>query len=269
VVSPHSIGGDLHVHGGRNMFQNKKVRISVTIGTAVLLLAAAIVGYLQYRKASTALPLTVAVKTITPPCGTSWIVPRPPDQVDVSELVSPAAAPRHGWTDWAAGADGAAAAAYGAGGRVQLSIQGRTETQVVLTDMKVRVVERNKPMTGTLLHMPCGDQWAFRWMDVDLDAEPPKSVPTNALDPGAKIGGVADFESKPIRFPYRVAESDAETFMFNAKTVNCDCRWVVDVHWSSAGESGVLTVDDHGKPFRTTSDMNAVKCAVAGRLQCE
>ncbi|HWO60254.1 MAG TPA: hypothetical protein VNO31_09495 [Umezawaea sp.] len=268
VINPHSVKGGLHVHGGQGLFQNKKVRISVSIGGAVLLAVAGVIGWTKYRAASGELPLTVAVEAITPTCGTSWVVPRKPDDVDVSQLVHPSAL-QHGWRDWTGGSDGAAAASLGAGGHVQLSIQGRSAMQVVLTDMKVRVTKKNPPVSGTLLHRPCGDQWAFRWMDVDLDTDPPRTVPTNSLEPGTRIDGVADFESKPIRFPYRVADSDAETFMFNAKTVDCDCFWVVDIYWSSAGESGVMTIDDHGKPFRTSSDVNAVKCAILDTLQCE
>ncbi|GLZ32274.1 hypothetical protein Lesp02_44620 [Lentzea sp. NBRC 105346] len=267
VVSSH-VGGDLHVRVGRHWFQNKKVRVSVAIGTAALLIGGAIFAYLQYRKDSTAAPLTVAADAVTPTCGTAWVVPKSPDQIDISQFTASVVMQR-GWRDWSAGADGAAAANNISGAHVQFTIQGRSATQVVLTDMKVRVVERNPPITGTFVSRECGDQWAWRWMNVDLDAEPPKSVPTNALEPGATIAGVADFESKPIRFPYRVAESEAETFMFNALTLKCDCRWVVDVYWSSAGESGVLTVDDHGKPFRTTSDANAVKCRIRNELLCE
>ncbi|WP_157527682.1 hypothetical protein [Nocardia sp. NRRL S-836] len=262
------VTGDMHVRVGRQLFQNKKVRISVTVGAAALLIIGGTIGFVQYRKASSESPLTVAADPVTPTCGTSWIVPRPPAQVDVSQFATNTAM-QHGWRDWSAGADGAAAASAIGGAHVQFAIQGRTATQVVLTNMQVRVVQRGAPITGTLVHRQCGDQWAWRWMNVDLDAEPPKSVSTSVLEPGVTMEGMQEFDSKPIKFPYRVAESDAETFMFNAMTVKCDCKWVVDVYWSSAGESGVLTVDDHGKPFRTSSDANAVRCTIGPSLECE
>jgi hypothetical protein len=198
-------------------------------------------------------------------CGTGWIVPRSPDQVDIAAFMK-ADSMLHGWQDWSDGSDGVAASALGAGGRVQLSLQGRSATQVVLTDMKVRVLERRPPMTGTLLSMGCGDQWAYRWLEVDLDKDPPKVIPTFQFE--AYMPDSPSFEPKPISFPYRVAESDAETFIVNTQTKDCDCSWVVDVYWSSAGESGVLTVDDDGTAFRTSSGKNAKDCAVMDQLVC-
>jgi hypothetical protein len=266
VVSPHTVEGGMHVYGRPGLFRNKKVRISLSIGGTALLTVAALVAWNRYSSSSNVVPLTVAVETLTPTCGTGWIVPRPPDQIEgIAALQSPSNF-QHGWRDWPGGAGGAAASGDGAGGHVQMSVQGRTPTQVVLTDMKVRVLERKPPISGTLVQRPCGDQWAYRWLDVDLDKEPPKPLPT--LVPEGYLPDSPSFERKPISFPYRVAESDAEIFLVNAKTATCDCRWVVDVYWSSAGESGVLTVDDHGAPFRTSSDSNAVKCTALDRLHC-
>ncbi|WP_346137280.1 hypothetical protein [Lentzea roselyniae] len=64
-----------------------------------------------------------------------------------------------GWQNWASGTGGAAAADGISGAHVRLIVQGRTATQVVLADMKVRVVERNAPITGTRVSKGCGDQW--------------------------------------------------------------------------------------------------------------
>ncbi len=265
VVNPHTIGRDMYVYSKARRTRSRKTKITLSVSGVTILAVASVIGWTVYRNSATQAPFTVAVEPLTPMCGTGWIVPLEPAKVNIATLQNINSFP-HGWRDWPDGRGGAAASGNGYGGHLQLSVQGRSQTQVVLTDITVRTTERRPPISGTLLERGCGDQWAFRWLDVNLDKEPPQAKPT--FSPGAYLPDSPSFENKPIAFPYRVAETDAETFVLDANTATCDCLWVVDIHWSSAGESGILTVDDHGKPFRTSSTSNATQCEVTDHLEC-
>jgi hypothetical protein len=52
--------------------------------------------------------------------------------------------------------------------------------------------------------------------------------------------------------PYRVSARDPEVLLVNARTVGCDCRWYLELDWSSQGRSGTVRIDDGGRPFRTS-----------------
>ncbi|KDN18477.1 hypothetical protein [Amycolatopsis rifamycinica] len=101
-------------------------------------------------------------------------------------------------------------------GYVQITIQGRDHVPVTLTDIRVRVLDRRAPLHGTALNR-------------------------ETSRPG---------ERKPIKFTYTVSITDPETFLIEARTPDCDCDWVADVHWSAQGRTGVLPITDGGKPFR-------------------
>jgi hypothetical protein len=55
-----------------------------------------------------------------------------------------------------------------------------------------------------------------------------------------------------VHLPYRVSAQDPEVLLVKARTQTCDCRWYLELDWSSQGRTGTLRVDDHGKPFRTS-----------------
>jgi hypothetical protein len=55
-----------------------------------------------------------------------------------------------------------------------------------------------------------------------------------------------------MRMPYRVSAKDPEVLLVDARTVGCDCRWYLELDWSSQGRTGTERIDDHGLPFRTS-----------------
>jgi hypothetical protein len=40
--------------------------------------------------------------------------------------------------------------------------------------------------------------------------------------------------------------------MVDAQTEDCDCRWYLELDWSSQGRTGTVRIDDQGVPFRTS-----------------
>ncbi|MEU4766226.1 hypothetical protein AB0H12_23510 [Actinosynnema sp. NPDC023794] len=164
---------------------------------------------------SSPLPFTHAVRKITPTCGAPWITPKAPDRIalPVPDEITTAG----GWSEWdVVNEDGAAASP----GQVMVTIQGRTDAEVVLTNLEVRVVARREPIRGTSLARQCGDPGAVRWLSVDLDRDPvaPTADRFDEVHPFTP-----DWERKPIKFPYTVSLGDAETFVVKASTEGCDC----------------------------------------------
>ncbi|MGW0138252.1 helix-turn-helix domain-containing protein [Streptomyces calvus] len=168
-------------------------------------------------------------------CGHDYVIAKPPAQVP------PPPAPQDAGT-WAA----TQSAVHGGETMVELSVQGTSDTAVVLTALRVRVAGRSAPAPGTAYAMDqgCGGVLSPRYFDVDLDKDRPiaRAVPGN--DGGTPIPAV--------RMPYRVSATDPEVLLVTARTQGCDCRWYLELDWSSQGRTGTVRVDDHGVPFRTS-----------------
>ncbi|MFD4874628.1 helix-turn-helix domain-containing protein [Streptomyces sp. NPDC058420] len=138
-------------------------------------------------------------------------------------------------------------AVHGGQTNVEISVQGRSSTAVVLEALRVRVVGRTAPALGTAYSMAqgCGGDITPRYFGVNLDAHRPLAKPEPGSDTGRKV---------PVaHLPYRVSATDPEVLLVKARTGTCDCRWYLELDWSSQGRSGTLRVDDHGTPFRTSS----------------
>ncbi len=137
-------------------------------------------------------------------------------------------------------------AVHGGQTNVEISVQGKSSTAVVLEALRVRVVGRTAPAPGTAYSMAqgCGGDITPRYFGVNLDAHRPLVTPEPGSDTGRKV---------PVaHLPYRVSATDPEVLLVKARTGTCDCRWYLELDWSSQGRTGTLRVDDHGRPFRTS-----------------
>lgn len=168
-------------------------------------------------------------------CGHDYVVARPPSQV------APPPAPQDAEA-WA----GSQGAVHGEQTMIEISVQGKTSTAVVLKALRVRVVGRSAPAGGTVYTMDqgCGGALTPRYFDVDLDKDRPIARPADGNDTGVTIPA--------MRLPYRVSAEDPEVLLVDARTKNCDCSWYLELDWSSQGRTGTVRIDDHGRPFRTT-----------------
>ncbi|MFD3625988.1 helix-turn-helix domain-containing protein [Streptomyces sp. NPDC058698] len=168
-------------------------------------------------------------------CGHDYVIAKPPKQVP------PPPAPQDAGT-WA----GTQSAVHGGETLVELSVQGTSDTAVVLTALRVRVAGRTDPAPGNAYAMDqgCGGALTPRYFDVDLDKDRPIARAVAGNDAGTPIPAV--------RMPYRVSATDPEVLRVTARTTGCDCRWYLELDWSSQGRSGTVRVDDHGRPFRTS-----------------
>ncbi|GGY06100.1 helix-turn-helix domain-containing protein [Streptomyces minutiscleroticus] len=168
-------------------------------------------------------------------CGHDYVIDRPPAQVPPPPVQQDAGA-------WAATQD----AVHGRRTMVQISVQGRSSTAVVLEALRVRVVSRGTPAAGSAYAMDqgCGGELTPRRFTVDLDVDRPTTRPKDGAD--------SEHTIPAAHFPYRVSAEDPEVLLVDATTQTYDARWYLELDWSSQGRTGTVRIDDHGRPFRTS-----------------
>jgi len=186
---------------------------------------------------SVRLPLTLSTRSHVweNGCDHRYLIDRPP--ADVAPPPTEQDAPA-----WAAAHD----AVHGGTTNVEVTVQGRAKSVVVLRALHVRVVGRRTPLAWSSFAMEngCGGSLTPRAFSVDLDAARPRARPTDGNDGGEPVPAV--------RFPYRVSASDPEVLLVNARTAGCDCSWYLELEWTSGDRSGTVRIDDRGAPFRTS-----------------
>ncbi|MDX3709959.1 helix-turn-helix domain-containing protein [Streptomyces europaeiscabiei] len=171
-------------------------------------------------------------------CDHDYVIDKPPQQVPPPPLPADAEA-------WAA----SLGAVHGRTTNLRISVQGRGSAAVVLEALHVRVAGRTTPAAGRGIaystYEGCGATLIPRYFSVNLDAHRPlaRSMPGN--DP--------DRPAPAIGFPYQVSLREPEVLMLAATTESCTCDWYLELDWSSQGRTGTVRIDDHGRPFRTTS----------------
>lgn len=163
------------------------------------------------------------------PCAQNFLIDREPG--DMLQPPSEREAPT-----WVRAMGGVQAA----GGFVEVTLQGTGKDTVVLERVDVDVQRKSAPLKWNSYQSGngCGGPVGTKSFGVDLDAAQPTAVP----------------KSGQRSFPYKVSESDPEVFYFEIDTENYDVQWSLNLQWSSGGRSGVLRINDAGRPFRTSAD---------------
>ncbi|MFD8639583.1 helix-turn-helix domain-containing protein [Streptomyces zaomyceticus] len=206
---------------------------TVTLGAVLL------PGKDRERAAAPPPPLTwtVASDLWKNGCGHTYLVERTPPP-------PPEAADARSW-----------AAARGAvdGGEtlVRVSVQGKGTAAVVLQALHVRVVERGAPLPWAAYRMDdgCGGAVTPRRFEVDLDRPRPVARAVDGYDASGQEGRTLP----AVSFPYKVDAAEPEELLVSAGAAGCDCRWYLELEWSSEGRRGtVRIVDEDGAPFRTS-----------------
>ncbi|MFE9857614.1 helix-turn-helix domain-containing protein [Streptomyces sp. NPDC005780] len=133
---------------------------------------------------------------------------------------------------------------------LELTLQGASQEAVVLKALHVRVVKQEAATDWPAYSMGegCGSGIVPQTFNIDLDDGQPVSRPV-AGESGGKVVPAKNF-------PYRVSSTDVEVFRLDAHTEDHDVTWYLELEWSSGGRSGMLRVDDNGKPFRTAGMRN-------------
>jgi hypothetical protein len=177
-----------------------------------------------------------------------YVIPRPLDQIAAPPGQDQEIEKRE---QWAANLGGVQANHMD----VQVTILGRSAEPVILTNLRVRIVSRRFPLRGThITYGPIGEGVFERYLSVNLDSSPPKI--TDSVDQRFLVEGDPKDE-KPVRFPYKVSQTDPEVFYIAVNTKKCDCTWIAELFWTTRGKNGSTIIDDNGRPFRVTSSGNS------------
>ncbi|WP_116213268.1 helix-turn-helix domain-containing protein [Streptomyces olivoreticuli] len=188
-----------------------------------------------------AVPFTVSVMTNNwgSPCGQWFALDQEPGKVPPP--------PARGATDgWAS-----ALHAVPAGNlRMEVTVQGTGNTPVVLHGLYVHVVDSGKApaRNGYTMGAGCGGELAPASFAIDLDDASPRPRPVPGKE-GERPTSTTDF-------PYKVSATDPQVLDIDASTLGHDVRWKLELAWSSGGRQQITTIDDHGRPFRTTALSN-------------
>jgi hypothetical protein len=129
---------------------------------------------------------------------------------------------------------------------IMVTVTGHDERPVTITDLTFSTtVQEDAPATGTTVANECGDQTIARYARVDLDQSPPQIVDSSSTEIS-----VGDMSTSPLAFPYEVTSTENENLLLIAETQGY-VEWTASLTWSNGVDSGVLTIDDDGEPFRT------------------
>ncbi|MFJ3904293.1 helix-turn-helix domain-containing protein [Streptomyces sp. NPDC090025] len=134
---------------------------------------------------------------------------------------------------------------------VRVSVQGKGAAAVVLQALHVRVAERGAALPWGAYRMGdgCGGAVTPRRFEVDLDRPRPLA---RALD-GYDASGEQGRTLPAVAFPYAVSAAEPVELLVSARAAECDCRWYLELEWSSEGRRGTVRIgDEDGGPFRTS-----------------
>ncbi|GAB2966193.1 hypothetical protein [Saccharothrix stipae] len=128
--------------------------------------------------------------------------------------------------------------------RLKLLVEGVRPQAVVLTDLVIAVQARvpSGPPEGVELFSPqLFHKLEPRWFRADLRGGDRVSVVPNSA------------RGQSGEFPYVVHQAEPEQFAVDLELGDQDVEWLAELHWTSAGRSGVLEISDRGKPFVSRS----------------
>ncbi|MEV5204840.1 helix-turn-helix transcriptional regulator [Streptomyces sp. NPDC053720] len=170
------------------------------------------------------------------PCGQNYVLDQKPE--DVPPPPSPQGT--RGWAKALGGVDGGSM-------QLEVTVQGKSGQAVVLNGLHVRTLSRKAPLAWSAYSMGegCGSGVTPQSFDVDLDDSRPNLTPV--------AGQQGDTRVPPKDFPFKVTSTDVEVFDLKVHVEGHDVSWYLDLEWSSGGRTGMLRIDDGGKPFRTSS----------------
>ncbi|MFE5899311.1 helix-turn-helix domain-containing protein [Streptomyces sp. NPDC056488] len=206
---------------------------AVTLGVVLL------PGKARERAVEPPVPLTwtVASDLWKNGCGHTYLVERTPPP-------PPEAADARSWAVAQGAVDGGETL-------VRVSVQGRGAAAVVLQALHVRVVERGAPLPWAAYRTDdgCGGAVTPRRFEVDLDRPRPVARSLDGYDASGQEGRTLP----AVSFPYAVSAAEPEELLVSAGAAGCDCRWYLELEWSSQGRWGTVRIgDEDGAPFRTS-----------------
>jgi hypothetical protein len=176
--------------------------------------------------------------------GYSYVIPRSPKR-----LGSPPRGECRARRTWAYDLNGADAAFT----KLRVTAEGRAAGTVLIDSIKVRVLERLKPLRGAHALCPVGGASAnLHGVAIDLDQSPPTFQ-------------YADHGTEPRNFAFTLKKGEVETFDSEASAEKCYCTWIAKFEFVADGKRQSVRIGDERRPFRTTGIANTRPVVWNGR----
>ncbi|MGY2008425.1 hypothetical protein ACW9HC_15715 [Nocardia gipuzkoensis] len=126
-------------------------------------------------------------------------------------------------------------------GSLYYKLTGQNYTPVQISSITARILERNRPPSGTIV--PFFPQGATEALTMGFDLDSSDVVEAKALDEFGLFTELDYLKTHAVT----LALNETLAFEIEVRARECDCKFVVDVGFAD-GRS--LTIDDGGKPFR-------------------
>jgi hypothetical protein len=148
------------------------------------------------------------------------------------------------------------------GTRIELTLQGKTKSAIVIKGIEINVVDKVKPSIGThvVAYGECGGYNDTRYLVAKLDDVPPQVFEGRAVN----IDNIDFVRKKSNRSfsarTFHVSKSDPERFILVAYGSKFDYSWQLAIRWLSPdGDEYITTVNnENGKPFSTAVQKSEV-----------
>jgi hypothetical protein len=136
--------------------------------------------------------------------------------------------------------------------RLRLTVRGLVDETVVVRNIRA-VTERTPPFSGTLVHCPTAGANAATLLVFDLDEETPKAWQWREDGGRQRIGNRPFFEHNNVT----LARGEVHDFAIVGSAREFLVHWRLELDLEVGRHREVVTIDDAGVPFATSSTPDA------------
>ena len=134
-------------------------------------------------------------------------------------------------------------------GPVAFTFQGKSEAAVLIRQIRVVDLVRNPAPSDVVHVLPCGPQGGGarpRYFEVNLGDPPKITAKPSEVDENGE-------QKPPVEFPIKVTVSNSDLELYVLKVIgpDCFCEWRLAIDWTSAGQSGTITVGHGSEKIRS------------------
>jgi hypothetical protein len=127
---------------------------------------------------------------------------------------------------------------------LRLALEGRSRRTVTVTEIRVRVHDREPPLVGTVVRSPSAGMQEVYALQFNLEEDEPVA----RGDDGAPV-----FRN----YALTLAEGEVEVYAIKADASTSACAWELEIDFTVSGKKHPLPVRRAGAPFRTTAHADA------------
>lgn len=141
---------------------------------------------------------------------------------------------------------------------LRLALQGRSNQEVEIVDIRPTQLVRTPPIRGTLSYLPPQEGAATISLLLNTDETRPAMRAVTGIDEWGQIPGEPFFETMTIS----LADRERDVAVIRASAQHTAVRFKLELDYLLGGELKSIVIDDGGRPFRITP-LNCVARGVA------